>query len=157
MATNRDAAAYGIAKLNIAGSLNGACELVPANPSPIINPNLTTAVWTMIAEPTRANVRRVEIARLIDELRYSTNRQAIMKPAITRTNKPPVPRLKTGLASSNVVIVTIRMKPTMNWVVGESRLNGRRMTPSTAFRASVNFDVKRGRVIESRWFATSAY
>ena len=54
IATSSAAAAKGIAKFQMVGSLNGAC-IRAATLSPNVKPTLISAVWTRIAEPTSAN------------------------------------------------------------------------------------------------------
>src|SRR6266851_6882471 len=58
--TNNAAAAKGMAKSQIIGSLKGAVVILPAIASLNVNPIRISAVSTTIAEPTSANARHLE-------------------------------------------------------------------------------------------------
>src|ERR1700730_8458714 len=61
------------------------------------------------------------------------------------TTGPTELRVSGHLLGSRVVTTTMNVKPRTNCMVGENQRNGRRTTPSTAFRALVNLEVNRGR------------
>src|SRR5678815_4521808 len=77
IATSKAAAAKGMAKFHIAGSLNGGpdWDIQAAMLSPNVKPTLINAVWIRIAEPTSANALCLPSVRTPRELLCSVNFQ----------------------------------------------------------------------------------
>src|ERR1700752_424160 len=74
-ATSRAAAANGIAKSQMTGSLNGGPygDILAATLSPKVKPTFINAVWTSIAEPTKASAFFLLTVSALLELRCSAN------------------------------------------------------------------------------------